>query len=260
MSLRANLTLLLVCAVLPAQVAEKPLTNSDVENMVRAGLPEGSVILAIQRAAERNNTNFDQSTNGLIALRNAGATEDILNTILIAPNIPPYEPSGTVRGLPPAAGLYYQAGSNFSALDSVMIWPQVDPRFKTNWKTLGAWDSAHEVRHYVLDGRQAQVRVTGPRPAFYLRNERPKGGWYIMRLNMGPDRREAIAHIPDVFARQQKLIFNTGDPVRLDPTSAASDVLTLRPAADLAPGQYLVFKTVPGQPWLIQGYAFEVGS
>ena len=42
MSLRANLTLLLVCAAMPAQVTEKTLNNTDVANMIKAGLPEGT--------------------------------------------------------------------------------------------------------------------------------------------------------------------------------------------------------------------------
>ena len=260
MSLRANLTLLLVCAALPAQVMEKPLNNTDIANMIRAGVPDGSVMLAIQRAVDRGNTKFDVSPTGLIELKNAGASEDVLNTILVAPNISPYEPSTTVPGLPVGAGLYYQSGANWNALDSVVVWPQIDYRFRTNWKTLGAtWDHAGETRHYVLPGAQAGVR-TGVRPSFLLRGERPERGWWVMRLSAGANRREAIARIPDALANAPTMSFDFGNPVRLDPAATANDVLTLRPAADLAPGEYLVFKWVPGQQWLIQGFPFTVGT
>ena len=45
MSLRVNLTLPIVCAALPAQVTEKPLNNTDIANMLKAGLPESTVVL-----------------------------------------------------------------------------------------------------------------------------------------------------------------------------------------------------------------------
>jgi len=229
--------------------------------MIRAGVPDGSVMLAIQRAVERGNTKFDVSPTGLIELKNAGASEDVLNTILVAPNIPPYEPSTKVQGLPAAAGLYYQSGANWNALASVVVWPKIDYRYRTNWKTLGAtWDHEGETRHYVLPGAQASVRVTGARPSFYLRGERPERGWWVMRLASGADRREAIARIPDVLAHSPTMSFDFGNPVPLDPAATADDVLTLRPAADLAPGEYLVFKWVPGQQWLIQGFPFTVGT
>jgi hypothetical protein len=260
MSLRANLMLLLVCAALPAQVAEKPLTNTDVASMLRAGLPDGTVILAIQRAVDRGNTKFDVSTSGLIELRNSGATEDVMNTILLAPNIPPYEPSTTVPGLPMPHGLYYQSGANWSSLDSVLLWPNTRTQFKTNWKAPWGFDNARETRHYVLAGRQAGVRVTGSRPAFYLRGERPEKGWWILPLASGADHREAVARIPDALAHQPTMSFQFGEPVKLEPTAAAADVLTLRPAADLSPGEYLVFRWVPGQPWLIEAYPFDVGT
>jgi hypothetical protein len=261
MSLRANLTLLLVCAVtLPAQVAEKPLNNTDVENMIRAGLPEGSVVLAIERAVERGNTVFDVSPAGLVQLKNAGATEPVLNTMLLAPNIPPYEPSTAIPGLPVSRGLYFQSGSNWSVLDSVLLWPDIDTRWRTNWKAIWSWDRAQEDRRYVVAGRQAAVHVTGPRPTFYLRAQRPERGWMILRLTPQSDRRELTARVPDVFARQPRLTFDTGSPIELEPTASADDVLTLRPAADLTPGEYLVFKMAPGQSWLLEGYTFDIGT
>jgi len=259
MSLRANVTLLLICAALPAQVAEKPLNNADVANMIRAGLPEGTVVLAIERAIARQNTDFDSTTQGLVDLKKAGATEPILNFILTAPTVERYEPSTIVPGLPVSRGLYSQSATGWSALDSVVLFPDVEARVKTNWKVLGSWDRARENRIYVVPGRQARAHVAGPRPAFYLRGQRPERGWVVVRLTTESTRRELIGTIPDVFAREPRMTFASGAPVDLDAASTADDVITLRPAADLAPGEYLVFKFVPGQPWLIEGYAFEVG-
>jgi hypothetical protein len=260
MSLRANLTLLLVCAAMPAQVAEKPLNNTDVANMVRAGLPEGTVVLAIQRAIARGNTDFDHSLQGLVELKNAGATEPIINFVLTAPTIQRYEPSTIVPGLPVSHGLYFQSTAGWSALEPVVVFPDIGTRWKTNWKVLGSWDRAREKRRYVVPGRQARAHVAGPRPALYLRGQRPGRGWAVVRLTPQADYRELIATIPDVFANRPRMTFDSGAPVDLDPATAADDVVTLRPTADLPPGEYLVFKFVSGQPWLIEGYAFEVGT
>jgi hypothetical protein len=260
MSLRANLTLLLVCAALPAQVAEKPLNNTDVANMLKAGLPEGTVVLAIQRAVARGNTDFDPSLQGLVDLKNAGATEPVLNFILTAPTIHRYEPSTIVPGLPESHGLYFQSPSGWNALDPVVLFPGIETRLKTNWKVLGSWDRAREIRLYVVPGRQARAHVAGPRPALYLRGQRPAQGWLVVRLTPQTDHRELIGTIPDMFASEPRMTFSSGPPVDVNLAPTADDVLTLRPAADLAPGEYLVFKFVSGQSWLLEGYTFEVGA
>jgi hypothetical protein len=82
----------------------------------------------------------------------------------------------------------------------------------------------------------------------------------VVRLTPRTDYRELIATIRDVFAREPRMTFASGAPVGLDPATTADDVVTLRPTADLTPGEYLVIKFVPGQPWLIEGYEFEVGA
>ncbi len=260
MRLRANLTLLFICAAMPAQVAEKPLNNTDIANMIKAGLPEGTVVLAIHRAVARGTNDFDASVEGLVELKRAGATEPILNFVLTAPTVQRYEPSTTVPGLPVSHGLYFQSTAGWSALDSVTLLPDVHARSKTNWKVLGAWDHGWERRRYVVAGGQARAHVTGPRPALYLRGQRPERGWLVVRLTPQTDRRELVGTIRDVFARAPRMTFASGAPVDLDPAATADDVVTLRPTADLAPGEYLVFKFDSAQPWLIEGYAFEVGT
>jgi hypothetical protein len=245
---------------MPAQVTEKLLNNTDVANMLKAGLPEGTVVLAIQRAIALGNNEFDASLQGLVELKNAGATEPILNFVLTAPTFQRYKPSTTVPGLPASHGLYFQSTAGWSALDSVILFPDVEARWKANWKALGSWDRARERRRYVVAGRQARAHVAGPRPALYLRGQRPERGWSVVRLMPQTDHRELIATIRDVFAREPRMKFASGAPVELESATTADDVVTLRPTADLTPGEYLVYKFVSGQPWLIEGYAFEVGT
>lgn len=260
MSLRANLMLLLTCTVLPAQVAEKPFTNSDVANLVRAGLPESTVVISIQRAVALGYANFDASPEAMIELKNAGASEPILNTILTAPDVHPYEPSTSVAGLPVSRGLYVQSGSGWSELDSVLLWPDIETQYRLTWRNLWSWDVTSENRRYLLKGRQARAHVTGPRPTFYLRSEHPGGGWMLLRLSPQTNYRELIARVPDVFADQPRMKFDFGAPMELEPSRVAGDVLTLRPGVDLPSGEYLVGKFTPGPSWIIEGYTFEVGT
>jgi hypothetical protein len=58
----------------------KPLTNADVIEMSRAGVPESTVILAIQKTPVK----FDVSAEGILALHAAGITEPVLNQMLRA--------------------------------------------------------------------------------------------------------------------------------------------------------------------------------
>ncbi len=89
-----------------AQSADRPLTNVDVINMVKSKLPESVIIGAVQSHAGK----FDTSTNGLIALHNAGATESELNAILAAsgkgsPSAGPSRPSNdSIPPLSPTGG------------------------------------------------------------------------------------------------------------------------------------------------------------
>lgn len=64
-----------------SQPEEKvPLTNKDVISMVKGGLAESTIVLAIQHNAAQ----FDTSPQALIALRNQGVPEKVLNAMLSA--------------------------------------------------------------------------------------------------------------------------------------------------------------------------------
>ena len=58
----------------------KPLTNADIVEMSRAGVPESTILLAIQNTPAK----FDVSAQGIVALHAAGITEPVLNQMLRA--------------------------------------------------------------------------------------------------------------------------------------------------------------------------------
>jgi hypothetical protein len=59
---------------------QHPLTNSDVVKMVKSGLPASVIANAIQA----NQTNFDVSANGLIALQKAGVPQNVMDAMISA--------------------------------------------------------------------------------------------------------------------------------------------------------------------------------
>jgi hypothetical protein len=69
-------------ASIQAQQSSKPLTNEDVISMVKNLLPE-SVILS---AVKTNDTDFDVSAIGLIALKKAGVSAKVMEAMLSAAN------------------------------------------------------------------------------------------------------------------------------------------------------------------------------
>ena len=93
-----------------------------------------------------------------------------------------------------------------------------------------------------------------------FRSQHPGLEWSVVKLTPQTNERELIATIPDVLASVPRIKFASGAPVQLESSMRADDVVTLQCPADLAPGQYLVFKFASGQPWIIEGYAFELGT
>lgn len=63
----------------------KPLTNSDVVSMVKAGLADTTIVLSIERSA----TQFDTSPEELIKLKAAGVSKTVLEAMLKATPGPP---------------------------------------------------------------------------------------------------------------------------------------------------------------------------
>jgi hypothetical protein len=76
-----------------AQTSKQPLTNADVIEMLRASVPESTIILAIQKTPVK----FDVSAEGIIALHAAGITEPVLNQMLRS--AAPPKQSGSLFGV-----------------------------------------------------------------------------------------------------------------------------------------------------------------
>lgn len=96
-------TLFGLVAALKAQQAQKPLTNADVVQMVKAGLAEPVVVATIKA----NPGNYDMSPDQLIALKKAGVTPGEMDAIVTVAN------GGAAAATPSSAGT--SAGNSAAA-------------------------------------------------------------------------------------------------------------------------------------------------
>jgi len=78
--------MLLISSIVCAQTAPQPesLTNAKIVSMVKAALPKAVIIKSI----ESKQSNFDTSTEALIALKKQGVSDDIITTMVSKVSVP----------------------------------------------------------------------------------------------------------------------------------------------------------------------------
>ena len=179
------LALLLLAVAAFAQTGNqpKPLTNADVLDMSQAGVPESTIILAIQNRPAK----FDVSADGIVALHAAGITEPVLNQMIRA-GAPKKQISGPSFGVLTGTFPVKDAVGKtirFSAwikTEDVMngyagLWWRVDGPGEGNNRTVLAFDNS-EAR--IIDGKpdsgNGTVRgATGTTPWTHYEFELPVG-------------------------------------------------------------------------------------
>lgn len=172
---------LLSCSITLAQQEKKPLTNADVMTMLKAQLPESTIVLAIQQSP----ANYDVSPQALIELKNQGASSKILDAILQAQSGKSSDSSTIGNTNVMADGVILVLGSDRlkmkqSETDFRVSTGGVNPFGKTKSKD-------------ALNGKQAQLRITNTSPMFelYLPNDvYPADHVMLVKLIVKSDRRE----------------------------------------------------------------------
>jgi len=253
---RVLLPVVAIAAGLWGQTADKPLTNSDIESLLAAGLPESTILMKIQAAAYRGLVDLDASSNALITLKQKGASEPILDAVVWA------EPfgaalkqmqaeTGGVPGLPGAGGLYYTSGSGWVRLRSFLLWPAAYSGY-LGW---GApFRHGHEF-NVPLDGSHADLQITEPRPAFYLRDSASER-WQIVRVTFHNNRRSIRFVNSGEFAARDQFPMNEVRKVQI--THVSGGVFRLQPVAPLESGEYALCSVATGGPNLNLCYGFAV--
>jgi hypothetical protein len=78
------------------QLKQQPLTNENVVTLAKAGFDE----LFILQLIRSSRTNFDTSVQGLVVLKQAGVSQDLIRQIAMPQPSPPAAPAATT---PPKA-------------------------------------------------------------------------------------------------------------------------------------------------------------
>jgi hypothetical protein len=171
--------------------SKKPLTNSDIVQMVKAGFTEQTITDAIKA----NDTAFDTSVQGLIALKNSGVSQTIIDAMLSAEARKrasaavansPKTPSPAAKAAPanpndPRSphdpGIYWlskgQTGQPLIRLSSTYYSKSKTGGFFTSRMTYGLSKAKWNA---VLNGPAATLRIKERSPEFWFYfKEKPQG-------------------------------------------------------------------------------------
>lgn len=94
-----------------AQMAHQPLTNDNVVTLAKAGFDE----LFILQLIRSSRTNFDTSVPGLVALKQAGVSEELIRLMAMPQASPPAAPAATApapKAPPKKRGLLFRRSSS----------------------------------------------------------------------------------------------------------------------------------------------------
>ena len=207
---------LLACQILPAQ---KPLDNSSIIRLIRAGLSEDLVISAVNGSLGH----YDTSADGLIALKRAGATDKVIEAIVskrlrdekpkifpaptpaeptsvaptpatpryAAPTPVPLAPPHVVPAIPSevdSVGVYYK--------DKLGSWQEVSTEV-VNFKTGGVLKQLASVGlvkgdlNGLIGGRKSHLDLSAPASfILYVPEGRSPGEYQLLRLHETGEGRE----------------------------------------------------------------------
>jgi hypothetical protein len=91
-----------------AQLKQQPLTNENVVTLAKAGFDEQFILQLIRSSR----TNFDTSVQGLVVLKQAGVSEDLIRMMAMPqmnpPAAAPVAPTATVKTPPKKHGFPFK--------------------------------------------------------------------------------------------------------------------------------------------------------
>jgi len=250
------LAALLVCwSMAQAQPKDKPLTNCDVLKLVKAGLPEVTIVRVIQQSA----TAFDTSTEALSELSRQGASTAILDTVLKSPG---EKPVGELAGLPCHEGFFYRSDARWAELN----YPVMNVKLKGIEKTFLSGGIVHGGIDVVLEGAQAQLRINDPQPTFYDHVpgsvdldpsvSQTRREFVIVRLDQKETRRLLEVKPIGVFSAFSGFKYKKGAVYETRFTQVSRNVAAIQPKVALPQGEYLLVAATPGKN-AARGFGYE---
>lgn len=244
--------------------SKKPLTNGDIIQMVKAGFTEQTIMDAIKA----NNTAFDTSVQGLLALKKAGVSQNLIDAMLAAEAHKKAPASGTAPSktpsqsakTPPAnpndprsqhdPGIYWlskgPSGQRLIRLDSTYYSKSKAGGFLVSGLTYGIHKAKWKA---VLKGSKAALRVDEATPEFWFYfNEKPQGfGQASPLLGQATKPQEFTLVKLERKHKQRLMIVGQSGFYSVSSGIPSSEVLPVK-VQQVEPGIYEVTPTKPLKP------------
>lgn len=234
---------------------KKPVTNADVVTMIKAGLPESTIVMAIKQGSSA----FDTSPAGLIELKNQGATSVMLEAMMQPQPSTEMRPDkkGTGNPLLDAYGEQMSSSGEVVMLDSAnriamkYATLKVEGRGKAN--VVASFVPFAPSKVYMkLDGQKSECRIERRMPGFEFgmdRDVKPETRVALIKFAARRDDRViqtlsgTIAGASSGFPKERILSINIKEIKSDNNTRDAGQARYEASLAEpLAPGEYaLVF-------------------
>jgi len=234
----------LLAASSAALFAQETLTNQSVVEMVKAGLSERVIIAKIRTSP----TNFDTSTDALIALKKNGVSEKVIETIMsptaaAAPAAPPAAPAGSAVA-PPPAGYAPSRPTVFLVVGGKEV--ELTASGGEVQRNRTPYSRSTEL---VIAGNKAKNRTPERQPVFVVTSE--PGEMPLVRLDPGKsDRNLKIgsgSRVPYAGSTSTRGL-RSEDLIEVSAERDSRGFYRIRPRAPLAPGEYGFVATRGGSP------------
>ena len=227
---------------------ERPAANPEIIRMLRAGLPESTILSEIEILAGRGST-YDISPAALTELKQSGASEKILNSVVWAEmEIVP------VVAVPQPRGVFYRSGTNMMPLGSFLFFEEMRPRW-TTWPLYKP-----DGKNIAVNASPAVLQVTEGSPTIYVQGFATDAGWQLVKITRGQDYREL--HVKTKHAFNDDFFSDSVFPrseLRPLTVAPAGENYTVRPATPLEAGVYALCSQLPGGIGFMRAcYEFQV--
>jgi hypothetical protein len=220
-------TLLATLCVAPVWAqGPKELTNDDVVTMVKGGLSETAIVLAVQRGPAR----FDTTPAALVSLKEQGVPARVIEAML---------GGGKEAAAPAPKGAFYKVdGAKWARIEQIT---SLEVRAVGQFASL-LTNGIKEMRMVcVFRGARAQAQFNERRPVFRVSGLGVSAGdIYIISLRKNPERRDVEVGRSGLLKKASSG-FRKRDIHDVEVKRLGDDLLEITPKNDLAPGEYLLF-------------------
>jgi len=224
--------------------------NREVANMLRAHMPEATIVSEIETMAGRGVT-FDLSPSAMIMLQQAGASERVLNAVLWAQNtVAP----GVAQQMP--RGVFYNGARGAVPLHSFVMWAEITPRWST-WPFYSVGG-----KHVALSASPAIVQVSDATPSLLVQGYGPDANWELVSLGDANGRRTVRLRRKHAFDRDffSDEMFERGELTPVTLSAEADGAFSIRPTSALNSGAYALCGGLPEGGWTRVCYEFQVNG